>query len=432
MELESDGRVRIFIGSIDMGQGTDTAMGLIAAGELALPLAAVSVVSGDTNLTPDTGASPGSRVIYTDGNAVMEAAVRLREAILSTASGLMDISYESLELRDALVVPREETGFRPTVSLADVARARQSAGLPLRFKGNFHPIPMRDSLSGAPSPYLVYVSATHMAEVEVDMEQGAVRVLRVVAAHDVGRVIYAQGLKGQIEGAVSMGMGFALKEEFHPGETTGFKQYRLPTARETPEIISLMVELVDPSAGLGAKGAAECATVAVAPAIANAIADATGTRIHHLPATPPRLLALIGGARLNAKVPVPEGPVFARPGPINDRADHRGRRPPPILCPPPIAPIPLPIPLPSRYPSVRARVGGRRAFARVTRHKDVSPPWPWCPCQRCVASRTPRCASRSVPSCRAGAWRTICVRSAAMVSLLPNGGERCHAVSDRE
>ena len=297
VELESDGRVRLFVGSIDMGQGTDTALGLIAAGELALPLEAVSVVSGDTALTPDTGASSGSRVIYTDGNAVMDAAVRLREAILSTASGILEISYESLELRDGRVAPRKETGISgPTVSLADVARARQSAGLPLRFTGNFHPIPMRDSLSGGPSPYLVHVSATHVAEVEVDMEQGAVRVLRVVAAHDVGRVIYAQGLKGQIEGAVSMGMGFALKEEFHPGETTGFKQYRIPTARETPEVVPLMVELVDPSASLGAKGVAECATVAVAPAIVNAIADATGTRIHHLPATPARLRALIGGA----------------------------------------------------------------------------------------------------------------------------------------
>jgi len=294
LELESDGRVRLFTGAMDMGQGTDTALGLIAAGELALPLESVAVVSGDTAVTPDTGASSGSRVIYTDGNAVKEAAVRLREAILSTASGLLEISYEKLELRDGRVTPRKETGISgPTVSLAEVAKARLSAGVSLRFKGAFHPIPMRDSLSGSPSPYLVHVSATHMAEVEVDMEQGAVRVLRVVAAHDVGRVIYAQGLKGQIEGAVSMGMGFALKEEFHPGETMGFKQYRIPTTRETPEIVPLMVEMVDPSASLGAKGVAECATVAVAPAIVNAIADATGTRIHHLPATPPRLLALI-------------------------------------------------------------------------------------------------------------------------------------------
>ncbi|MBI3918163.1 MAG: molybdopterin-dependent oxidoreductase [Betaproteobacteria bacterium] len=294
LELESDGRVWLFTGAMDMGQGTDTALGLIAAGELALPLESVAVVSGDTAVTPDTGASSGSRVIYTDGNAVKEAAVRLREAILSTASGLLEISYEKLELRDGRVVPRKETGISgPTVSLAEVAEATLSAGVSLRFKGAFHPIPIRDSLSGGPSPYLVHVSATHMAEVEVDMEQGAVRVLRVVAAHDVGRVIYAQGLKGQIEGAVSMGMGFALKEEFHPGETMGFKQYRIPTTRETPEIVPLMVEMVDPSASLGAKGVAECATVAVAPAIVNAIADATGTRIHHLPATPPRLLALM-------------------------------------------------------------------------------------------------------------------------------------------
>ncbi len=103
------------------------------------------------------------------------------------------------------MVPRQETGNSgPAVSLAEVARARQAAELPLRFKGIFHPVPMRDTLSGSPSPYLVYVSATHMAEVEVDMRKGAVRVLRVVAAHDVGRVIYPQGLKGQIEGAVSM------------------------------------------------------------------------------------------------------------------------------------------------------------------------------------------------------------------------------------
>jgi CO/xanthine dehydrogenase Mo-binding subunit/aerobic-type carbon monoxide dehydrogenase small subunit (CoxS/CutS family) len=297
VELERDGRVRLFTGSMDMGQGTDTALALIAAGELALPLEAVSVVSGDTALTPDTGASSGSRVIYTDGNAVMEAAVRLRDAILSTASGLLEKSYESLELKDGRVTPRKETGvFGPTVSLAEVAQARQSAGLPLRFTGTFHPVNMRDSLSGDPSPYLVHVSATHMAEVEVDTRLGTVRVLRVVAAHDVGRVIYPQGLKGQIEGAVSMGMGFALKEEFHPGETMSFTQYRIPTARETPEVIPLMVEMVDPSASLGAKGAAECATVAVAPAIVNAIADATKARVHDLPATPSRLLALMSGA----------------------------------------------------------------------------------------------------------------------------------------
>jgi len=305
LELESDGRARLFTGAMDMGQGTDTALALIVASELALPLESVLVVSGDTTLTPDSGASSGSRVVYTEGNAVKEAVARLKEAILSTASGLLKIPSEKLELREGLVAPRGPTGAcSATISLAEVARARLAAGLPLRFKGSFHPIPVRDSLSGGPSPYLIHVSATHVAEVEVDTLKGTVRVLRVVAAHDVGRVIFARGMKGQIEGAVSMGMGFALKEEFHPGETAGFKQYRIPTARETPEVVQLMVEMVDPSASLGAKGAAECATVAVAPAITNAIADATGIRIHHLPATRHRLLALIQSASKAAGQPV--------------------------------------------------------------------------------------------------------------------------------
>ena len=294
LELTRDGRVRLYTGAMDMGQGTDTALSLIVAKELALPLESVAVVSGDTDATPDTGASTGSRVIYTEGNAVKEAAVRLREMVLTTASERLDLSFEKLETRDAQVAPLRDTGISGrTMSFAEVAQARLEAGLPLRCEGTFHAAPIRDPLSGNASSYLVHVTATHMAEVEVDTQDGTVRVLRVVAAHDVGRVVYPLGLKGQIEGAVLMGMGFALKEAFVPGETKGFKEYPIPNARETPEIVSLMVEMVDPSAGLGAKGAAECATVAVAPAIANAIANATGARIRDLPATPDRLRALI-------------------------------------------------------------------------------------------------------------------------------------------
>ncbi|MCC7484925.1 MAG: molybdopterin-dependent oxidoreductase [Burkholderiales bacterium] len=297
LELGPEGRALLFTGAMDMGQGTDAALGLIVAGELALPPASVTVVSGDTTATPDTGASTGSRVIYTEGNAVREAAVRVRDAILTTASGMLDVSYEKLELRDGRVAPRPETGIPgPGVSLEEVVRSRQVAGLPLRFDGQFRPVPLKDSLSGHPSPFLVHVTATHMVEVEVDLRQGEVRILRVVAAHDVGRVVYPQGLKGQIDGAVSMGLGYALKEEFHPGVTTSFKDYRIPTARETPEIVQHMIEMGDPSAGLGAKGASECATVAVAPAIINAIANATGCRVRELPATPERLLAAMAAA----------------------------------------------------------------------------------------------------------------------------------------
>ncbi len=110
---------------------------------------------------------------------------------------------------------------------------------------------------------------------------------------DVGRTIHPGGLKGQIEGAVAMGLGLALKEEYLPGQTIGFKQYHIPTARDTPEVIMVVVENEDPSASLGAKGVAECATVAVAPAIANAIADAIGVPVRDLPATPARIKDLL-------------------------------------------------------------------------------------------------------------------------------------------
>ena len=185
------------------------------------------------------------------------------------------------------------------VSLAQMAQARVSAGLPLRFDGLFDPTPLiKESGDGALNPFPVYVSATHLAEVEVNINSGEVRVIRLVAAHDVGRAVFPLGLKGQIEGSVAMGLGFALKEEFRPGETVGFKQYRIPNTRDMPEVVTLLVEGVDPSADLGAKGAAECALVPSAPAIANAIADATGARIHHLPATPPRLKALLAQAEV--------------------------------------------------------------------------------------------------------------------------------------
>ena len=298
LELDEDGRVRLFTGAVDLGQGSDTALSIIAADELALPLADISVTSGDTALTPDAGPSTGSRLVYYVGNSAKHAATQLKEAVLATASELLEQPVEALQLHDGRVIPRSSNGngSGQSVGLAEVAQARGRANLPLRFDGVFDPSSlMHDTTEGEPDPYPVYVTATHLAEVDVDTESGAVRVRRIVAAHDVGRAVFPMGLKGQIEGAVAMGIGLALKESFRPGETTGFKQYRIPTAREMPEVVTLLVESIDPSADLGAKGVAECATVAVAPAIANAIANATGARVYDLPADPARLLDALAG-----------------------------------------------------------------------------------------------------------------------------------------
>jgi CO/xanthine dehydrogenase Mo-binding subunit len=135
----------------------------------------------------------------------------------------------------------------------------------------------------------MYVTGTQMAEVEVDTSTGDVRVLRVVAAHDVGRPAFLEGVVGQIEGGIAMGIGFALTEEFVPGETSGFKQYRIPRTRDVPEILTLLVGGDSNTGGppeLQLKGVAECSNMVAAPAIANAIAHATGQRVVQLPARP--------------------------------------------------------------------------------------------------------------------------------------------------
>jgi CO/xanthine dehydrogenase Mo-binding subunit len=171
-----------------------------------------------------------------------------------------------------------------TVSLADVARARREAGWATSFDGFFDvDLPAFDPRSGLGEPYAMYVTGTQMAEVEVDTRTGAVRVVRVVAAHDVGRPVFLEGLTGQIEGGIAMGVGFALTEDFVPGETHGFREYRIPRTRDVPEMTTILVADPGASPEQQAKGVAECSNMVAAPAIANAVAHATGRRITRLP-----------------------------------------------------------------------------------------------------------------------------------------------------
>jgi len=282
LELLDDGSISLRTGAADLGQGTATAMGLIAAEELGLPLERVTVHLGDTATCPDAGPTVGSRVTFFVGNAVRSAAADLREAILGTASGLLARPFAHLELRDGRVWTRE--GPPDSVSLSEVARARTGAKHSNAIEGCFDAaVPAYDAGSGLGEPYALYVSGTQMAEVEVDTQTGAVRVLRVVAAHDVGRPVFVEGVVGQIEGGIAMGLGFALKEEFVPGETRGFKQYRVPRSRDMPDIVTILVGGSGESADLQAKGVAECSNMVVAPAITNAISQATGQRILQLP-----------------------------------------------------------------------------------------------------------------------------------------------------
>ena len=286
VDLRDDGGILVRTSAMDLGQGAATAMALIAAGELGQPLARVSAGSGDTATSPDAGPTVGSRVTFLVGNAVRAAAASLRGGILATASELLGRPADQLELCDGYVRTLGEPEAR--VALSEVARARLAAKVPNTFEGYFDvELPAFDAGGELGEPYAMFVTGTQMAEVEVDTKSGDVRVLRMVAAHDVGKPVFEEGVVGQIEGGVAMGIGFALKEEFVPGETEGFKQYQIPRTRDVPEIVTILVRGAEEPPDLRAKGVGECSNMVTAPAITNAIAHATGHRVLRLPARLP-------------------------------------------------------------------------------------------------------------------------------------------------
>jgi CO/xanthine dehydrogenase Mo-binding subunit len=283
IDLQLDGSIVVRTGAMDLGQGSATALAIVAADELGLGLDDVVVVSGDTATTPDAGPTVGSRITFFVGNAVRDAAADLREAVLGTAGALFERPGRELELHGGHVRVIGAAG--EGMPLATVARARAADGRSLSFEGYFDAgVPDHDPSRGFGEPYALYVTGTQLAEVEVDTASGAVRVLRVVGAHDVGRPVFPEGLVGQLEGGIAMGIGFALTEAFVPGETRGFREYRIPRTRDVPEMVTILVEGTgDEPPELRLKGVAECSNMVVAPAIVNAIANATGRRVADLP-----------------------------------------------------------------------------------------------------------------------------------------------------
>jgi CO/xanthine dehydrogenase Mo-binding subunit len=295
LELLPSGRIAVYAGVTDAGQGSDFLLRRVAADAVGVSVTRIDLVRGDTDLTQDTGSCTGSRVCFYVGNAVRLAAASLRDAILEAAALELHASPGAVALTDAGVQQRGTPG--PTVSLADLGRRLDARGIRLRQTGTYLPdTSFLNPDTGLGRPYGTYASATQMAEVDVDLRSGSIKVTRVVAAHDVGRILNPAGARGQVEGAVVMGIGFALMEEYVPGKTRDFGDYHIPTLRDVPEIEAIFIERRDPGGPFGAKGLGECATIPTAPAILNAVAHATGVRITSLPANRDRVFAALKAA----------------------------------------------------------------------------------------------------------------------------------------
>ncbi len=296
IELDLNGRVTLFTGAADIGQGSSTVLVQIAAEELGLEPDQISLVVADTHLTTSAGATSASRQVYISGNAVLEASRKLKEVLLTEAAQMLKANPESLILDGGKV--RSRSNSRPAVSFEEVARRGHRLGMPLKWQGFFDPdTTTLDPETGQGVPYATYAFASHVALVEVDLLTGEVRVLRVAAAHDVGKAINPRNVTGQILGGVAMGIGFALMEEFIPGKTESMKDYHIPSLADMPEVIPIVVEDPEPTGPYGAKGVGEPALIPTAPAILNAVADALGARIYDLPASLERVLKAASTAK---------------------------------------------------------------------------------------------------------------------------------------
>jgi CO/xanthine dehydrogenase Mo-binding subunit len=217
------------------------------------------------------------------GAATRLAAEQLRERLLV----LLEAPQHARLMLDTGRLSAHAEGFERSVDLSTLPADHH--GDVCTGEGYFDPPTIPLDENGQGSPYATYAFAAQIAEVEVDLDLGTVRVIEMHAAHDVGRAINPAQVEGQIEGGIAQGIGMTLMEEYHPGRTDNLHDYLIPTAGDVPPVQCYLIEDPEPLGPFGAKGVGEPALIATAPAILSAIRHAAGVRITHLPATPDRV-----------------------------------------------------------------------------------------------------------------------------------------------
>ncbi|MBI4467467.1 MAG: xanthine dehydrogenase family protein molybdopterin-binding subunit [Acidobacteria bacterium] len=305
VNLYSDGTAAVFSGGQDIGSATRTSMLQVAAEELGLPADKLSIVMGDTQGTPYGFVSGGSRTTPSQAPAVRMAAAEVKGQLLELAGKQMNLPAQRLSTREGYVFDTQNPSTRKPI--AEVTKELQFGfGTGDRVQNMLIGKGWR-----GPNPADVSVNSwgAQFAEVEVDIETGEIRVLRIVAAHEAGRLVNPLTASSQIEGGVIQGLGFALFEERVLNNASGrmvnanLHDYKIPTMKDIPEIESVLIDLPDARANsVGVKGLGEPPIIPTPGAIANAVADALGVRVFETPMTPQRVLeALEKGLVLRAQ-----------------------------------------------------------------------------------------------------------------------------------
>lgn len=279
LRIERDGTLFVNSSIPEIGPGSTTACLQVAADLIGVPYKDAVMKFGDTDAAPFDIGSHATRTLYTVSYVMADAGKKLRKDIFDWVGPKLGIAPENLDMTDGIIT----CDGKQVATLADMASQAHLEGK--QFLASSCQVP--------PNCLPFYAQA---AEVEVDMETGMVKVIKVAAAHDVGKAVNPPLCRGQIEGGVLQGVGYAVREEMTYVEgkgfyNKGFHSYMLPTADDRPEIESILVENPDPSGVFGIIGIGECGVNPTLAAIGNAVADATGVRFHEFPLTPGRVLA---------------------------------------------------------------------------------------------------------------------------------------------
>ncbi len=283
IEVDEEGIVTLYTGAADIGQGSDTVLVQIAAETLGISHEKIRLVRADTTLTTDAGATSASRQTYISGRAVYEAAKKVKEAMAAKAAQLLKVPENLIECENGAFYSRHREFVR--MSFEDVVRKGFKKGEVVRGEGYFNPeTTALDPETGQGIPYTTYAFASQVTLVGVDLVTGQVTVMKTASAHDVGKAVNPANVEGQIFSGVAMGIGMGLFEQFYPEKTMSLDTYLIPTAMDVPEIEPIIVEVPEPSGPFGAKGVGEPALIPTAPAILNAIHDATGWWVKRIPA----------------------------------------------------------------------------------------------------------------------------------------------------
>jgi CO/xanthine dehydrogenase Mo-binding subunit len=308
------GSVTVYSGAADIGQGSDTMLAMITAEVLGIPIDAVHVISGDTELTVDLGAY-SSRTTLMTGNAAKEAAENLKKQILDVIAQKLDVPLEKLDFKKGYLqindnstdigklrhqYRMEHLGFKslPTgdkLSFLEASRLAFIEKGTLVGIGQYKPPPLGGSFKGAAvgtSP--AFSCSAQIAEVKVDLETGKIKIEKMTGAHDCGFAINKTQVEGQMQGSISMGLGEALMEEVKFDScgkiiNSNLAEYKIPTTLDVPALESIIVESNEPNGPFGAKEVGEGAILPTIPSIINAIYDATGIEVDELPLTSERI-----------------------------------------------------------------------------------------------------------------------------------------------